>query len=121
MSRLRALDASYLGEYAVVDGRTSYWTLDAIEGAQGVLFQCPLCAAGKPVSEDGLGVEGAHYVLCWFTNPRNATPVPADAEPLPGRWQLEGTSLDDLTLHPSVHLTGPGCGWHGFVKDGDAT
>ncbi len=116
--RLRQLGAEFLGEYS----STGYRRLESIEGAQGVIFQCPKCAEGKPPGEpDGVGFAGAHSVLCWFTNPRNAAAVPVSAFPGPGRWTIEGSSIDDLTLHPSVHLSGAGCGWHGWVKAGDAS
>ncbi|SRR5260221_5112031 len=83
----------------------------SMEEADGVLFLCPACfvANGGPI--------GTHSVLCWFSG----RPVPPDATPGPGRWLASGSSLVDLTLTPSVHLSGEGgCQWHGWVKDGDA-
>lgn len=117
--RLLELDAEFVGEYTSKTHRQ----LESVDGAQGVMFQCPHCAQGLKVGGDERRkwVEGAHYVLCWFANPRNALKVPDDAFPLPGRWTFTGETLDTLTLNPSVHVTGPGCGWHGWVKDGDAT
>ena len=117
--RLRELDATFVAD---VDPATlSSRRQQEIDGAQGVLFQCPKCAAGKPPAPDG-GVQGAHYVLVCFANPRNAPVAPAEYDPNP-RWQMSGTSLDDLTLSPSVNLDVPGatgCRWHGFVTNGDA-
>jgi hypothetical protein len=76
-----------------------------IADAQCVVFQCPQC-----LNTDG------HYVQCWFRE----RGVPDDETP-GGRWIASGTGLSDLTLTPSVHLSGPGgCGWHGFVTDGRA-
>lgn len=76
--------------------------------AHGVMFQCPKCV------KDGCG----HYVICWFTG------VDSAIAPKPGRWNPSGSTLDDLTFVPpgavSVKLNA-GCGWHGLVKDGDAT
>lgn len=69
--------------------------------AQGVWFECPGCQG--------------HRVLVWFAG----RGVPDEEQPSP-RWQVSGTSLDDLTLHPSINLPGAGCGWHGWVKDGEA-
>jgi hypothetical protein len=127
--RLRDLDGHFVGEWA----ERSYRVLLTVEGAQGLLFQCPLCSVGKTRGpragravdardEGRTWAEGAHYVLCWFTNPRNAARVPDDAFPIPGRWNFTGESIDDITFvgpqAASVHLSGPGCGWHGFVKDG---
>lgn len=68
--------------------------------ADGVYFTCPKCPNG-------------HGVLCWF-----AGRVPAELSPGPGRWTPSGTGIEDLTLTPSVHLIGEGCGWHGWVRNG---
>ena len=84
--------------------------------AHGIKFLCPKCYAanGGPV--------GTHSVICWSAD-RGAP----DAErPGPGRWALHGTGYSDLTLDGergksrSVLLTG-GCGWHGFITNGDVT
>lgn len=127
--RLRDLSGEFVGKY---DPATrSHTRQDSLDGAQGVMFQCPKCASepgcgpgtGEP---DGKGCRGVHYVLCWFANPRNAPRVPDDAEPKPGRWYVatESTGLDDLTFTGpgacSVLLMG-GCNWHGFIRNGDAT
>jgi hypothetical protein len=121
--RLIDLDAYFIGE---LKPDRSYRRLDSIEGAQGVIFQCPKCAQGKETGEeDGRRfVVGAHYVICWFNNPRNAPPVPPEMLPGPGRWNMAGSSLDDLTfVGPGAYsvLLTSGCGWHGFVTNGDAT
>lgn len=82
--------------------------------AQGIIFLCPKCFEVQG------GQIGTHSVICWFAN----CGVPDDLDPKPGRWNPAGTGYDDLTFVPpgpvSVLLLG-GCGWHGFVKDGDAT
>ena len=89
--------------------------VDRLEEADGVWFLCPKCYAANG------GRIGTHAVLCWFVGR-----VPDDVDPKPGRWTPIGTGLRDLTFVPSagrtqsVLLTG-GCGWHGFVVDGDAT
>jgi hypothetical protein len=88
------------------------WTeVDRIEDADGVMFLCPKCylANGGPI--------GTHMVICWDPS------VPPEISPKPGRWNLVGTSLDDLSLQAnssSVLLTS-GCQWHGFVTNGEAT
>lgn len=123
--RLTDLDARFLGRYRVEDGHACYSEVDSLDEAQGVIFQCPKCAAGcERGEEDGRRFAiGAHSVLCWFANPRTGVRVPDDADPKPGRWYAAGTSLDDLTFTGpgacSVLLTS-GCGWHGFVSNGDA-
>lgn len=120
--RLRDLNAKFLKVITL----TSHRCIDTLADADGVMFQCPQCAAlCEPFEEDGeRGFRGAHYILCWFRHRPN---VPDDLEPGPGRWTPEGTSLDDLTFVPgnppmpcSVQIT-TGCGWHGFVSNGDAS
>jgi hypothetical protein len=119
--KLTDLDARFLRW----DDARSWQTVDILAEASGVIFQCPKCAEGKERGEeDGRRfVRGAHSVICWFVGK-----VPDDADPKPGRWTPSGTGLDDLTFVPgdppraiSVLLTGPGCGWHGFVRQGEAT
>lgn len=121
--KLRDLDGEFVGRVSIAP--KVYSRLADIDGAQGVLFQCPLCSTGKPPGEGG-GFAGAHYVLICFANPRNAEPAPAEFDDNP-RWTMEGTSLDDITLSPSVNLNVPNekgeppmCRWHGWVKNGDA-
>lgn len=80
-----------------------YRKTDELAKADGVTFLCP-----KGCS---------HYVGVWFSG-RGATPA---EEPGPARWSVSGTSLADMTLSPSINLTGPGCGWHGFVTGGEVT
>ena len=129
--KLRDLDAKFVGKLNA-DG--SFFELDdVIDGAQGVLFQCPHCAAGKATGADDAAhhyVEGDHYILIWFVNPNNAPRVPDNITPLP-RWTYSGTGIDDLSLTPSVDLSkgdpthgikpDPKCMWHGHVTNGDAT
>lgn len=81
-----------------------------LQDADGVLFLCPLCYRTNN------GKIGTHSVLCWFRGR-----VPDDRHPGPGRWDVTGTSIDDLSLSPSIQLLGGGCSWHGFVTNGDAT
>lgn len=93
-------------------GRPNIEYVDSLQEADGVWFLCPKC-----FSANG-GEVGTHMVGCWFVGK-----VPDWVEPNPGRWNPSGTGLADLTFVPpgaiSVLLTS-GCGWHGFVKDGDA-
>lgn len=122
--RLRDLDAQFI---AHVNAATrSSRRQDSIDGAQGIMFQCPKCAEGKERGEeDGRRfVRGAHYILVCFANPVNAPVAPAEYDKNP-RWQMSGSSIDDLTLMPSINLDIPGvehdgCRWHGWVKNGDA-
>lgn len=108
MTRLVDLDATFV---RLDNPRGDFTEVAAIGEAQGVMFDCPKC--------------GGHSIVCWS----RSRGVPDDIEPGPGRWKLEGAGLEDLTLNAdppsgarSVDLSrsGVGCGWHGFVTDGDA-
>lgn len=116
MTRLVDLEAKFI-RHDMRDGRTYHVAVSSIGEAQGVQFLCPKCFAanGGPV--------GTHAVICWS----RSRGVSDDVEPGPGRWKMDGASLDDLTLNAdppgtarSVQLNG-GCEWHGFVNNGDAT
>jgi hypothetical protein len=112
MPRLKDLEAELLWQLSPTKSfRTDCPTLAE---AQGVLFLCPVCFAKNK------GSVGTHSVICWF-NDRGVLP---DVTPGPGRWNPTGTCLDDLSFGPpgafSVWLNGEGCGWHGFVKNGEA-
>lgn len=104
--RLSALEAEFL--LLKDDGSREH--VDFAQ-AQGVMFLCPLCF------ERNGGNVGTHAVAVWF----RGRDVPDSETPGPGRWEASGTSIEDLTLSPSVHLTSQhGCGWHGWVKNGAA-
>lgn len=74
-----------------------------VEQADGIMFLCPKC-----FKENG-GPVGTHQVVCWKPH------VPQSTAPTPGRWTMTGTGFADLTLHPSVNVTGD---WHGWIKAG---
>lgn len=119
MPKLIDLDGRFL-KLLQPDGKLMQ-RVDFLAEADGVIFQCPKCAATcEAGEEDGRHFfRGAHSVICWFVGK-----VGDDVDPKPGRWVPSGTGLDDLTFvgpaAASVLLTGPGCGWHGFVKNGIA-
>lgn len=111
--RLRDLDARFLKR---VDNE-HFNHVDSLAEADGICFLCPLCFSKNN------GPVGTHSVICWFVGH-----VPDDLDPKPGRWTPAGSGIDDLTFVPgnppravSVLLTGNGCGWHGFIRGGDAT
>lgn len=111
---LRCLEARFVRH---TSPQGSYAIEPTIESADGICFVCPLCwLALKDSNYDpNVGVRGVHHVLCW--RPR----VPAGVSPGPGRWDLHGTGLNDVTLvagSSSIHLQG-GCGWHGYVRNGE--
>lgn len=107
---IRACDGS--GDCITVSPHTEHEYLvpvDAIADADGIWLDCPVCfqANGGPV--------GTHAIICW--RPR----VPAEVFPKPGRWEFEGTGIDDLTLvagSSSILLTGEGCGAHFHIRNG---
>lgn len=103
--KLLDLDACFVAKADFSTG--SYHEQQEMNGAQGVLFDCPKCRR--------------HSVLCWFRNPISAPKVPDSFEPNGGRWEVSGTNFTDLTLKPSVNLEPHGCQWHGFVTNGDAS
>ncbi len=115
MTKLTDLDAKFI-RYERRDGHQYFVFVKTIEEAQGVEFLCPKCFAING------GAVGTHAVICWS----RSRGIADDVDPGPGRWKLDGTSLDDLTLNAdppsgarSVQLNG-GCAWHGFVINGDA-
>lgn len=114
MPTLKELEADFV-MLEQLTPQTIYRRVASLADAHGLLFLCPKCFV------DNKGKVGTHSVLCWFVGK-----VPDDLTPKPGRWTPQGTCLDDLTFVPSpghsnsVLLTGAGCGWHGFVKNGCA-
>lgn len=90
--------------------RPGHWRrLSRKTAAAGIFFLCPACyrANGGPV--------GTHGVICW--EPR----VPQSEVPGPGRWHMNGSSLDNLTLRASsssVVVRGCPNGAHFFVRNG---
>lgn len=104
MSTLRELEARFLKR----EDSHSFKNVDTLSEADGVIFLCPKCFLANG------GSKGTHGVICW--NPS----VPQDTSPTPGRWNLVGSSLDDLSLvagSSSVQLNG-GCSAHFHVTNG---
>ena len=95
---------SYEGE-----GARRWAHVDELAGADGVIFLCPVCYIANG------GRVGTHSVICW--RPR----VPQSINPVPGRWEFEGASLEDLTLvaGSSSVLLMDGCRAHFFVRAGE--
>lgn len=112
--RLADLDPQFLC-YAPEGDKVIWHTVETIEQAQGIRFLCPKCFG------ENNGPVGTHGVVCWS----RSRGVPDDARPGPGRWLMLGTGFHDLTLNAdppstarSIQLNG-GCGWHGYVTNGD--
>lgn len=112
MVKLTELEPEWLR--VVMEGR---WREVPMAEAQGLLFLCPKCFVANG------GAVGTHSVICWS----RSAGVSDDEPPKPGRWTWHGTGFEDLTLESdppggsrSVLLTG-GCGWHGFITNGEVT
>ena len=110
--KLSELEATFLKIIPQADDRQVYEMLGSErKGADGIQFLCPKCFKANN------GKVGTHAVICWFIG------TPAHIEPQPGRWNPQGSNLDDLTFigprAASVLLTS-GCKWHGFIKNGTA-
>jgi hypothetical protein len=90
-------------------GAGRWKTVRDMKRADGVQFLCPTC-----FQKNG-GPRGTHLVICWRPH------ISQSMTPRPGRWQLQGTSLEDLTLvagSSSVQIKG-GCNAHFFVRNGE--
>lgn len=82
----------------------------------GLTFDCPCASCTEKRKQDP---ESAFYhsVVVMFQNP-------LDGQPFGGEhayWKREGDTFETLTLTPSI-LKNPergGCGWHGWVKNGE--
>lgn len=79
----------------------------------GVIFDCPC----------GNHDEG-HQCYVPFANPLDGGP-PTDPGGWHGSggWQRTGDTFDTLTLTPSIYRREDlgGCGWHGFITNGEVT
>jgi hypothetical protein len=97
--------------YKIVEPGKLHQEVDVLTDAQGVWFLCPKC-----FEANGRNNIGVHGVICWFRD----RGVPDTEDPRPGRWVVSGSSYTDLSLSPSILLTS-GCGWHGYVTNGNVT
>ena len=83
--------------------------VESVDKAEGLWFCCPKCY------EVNGGTTDVHRVFVWFAD----RDVPEYEKP-ETRFSVSGTSLDDLTLNPSIILTDNPCRWQGFVTCGSA-
>lgn len=96
--------------------RYEFHNIDTPAEADHIMFLCPLCF------EKNSGPSGTHRVMTSFAG-RNIPDEAGsrDSTGAPSRWTIiSGTSLDDLSLSPSILLDASrkpeeGCHWHGFV------
>lgn len=115
--RLTALDPHFL-ILAPPGADYSYRETDAIAEAQGVMFLCPVCFVANH------GAVGTHRIICWS----RSRGVPDEMDPKPGRWSLDGSGYQDLTLNGdppgaarSVLLQTAPCAAHFHVTAGEVT
>jgi hypothetical protein len=90
----------------------TFSVVENIADADRVSFLCPKC-----FSDNG-GKVGTHRVAIDFIG--RGTPDDArmhNDHGQPVRWSFQGSSLEDLTLGPSILIL-HGCAWHGFVEQG---
>jgi len=87
---------------------------DEFKGADGIEFLCPKCFA-----ENG-GEVGTHLIQVFFAGGDAPDTLGHDSEGKTVRWNALGSGFDDLTLTPSIYVK-VGCGWHGFVTNGEVT
>lgn len=87
----------------------SWFRVQSKDQADGIQFLCPKCFKANN------GPEGTHSIICW------APQVSSNLSPRPGRWTMEGTDFNNLTLKAkssSVQLTG-GCEAHFHIINGE--
>lgn len=77
--------------------------------AHGIRFLCPKSIASHS------GKVGAHSVQIYFVGSQVPNHIGVNAKGDAVRWTASGTSLDDLSLSPSIQEQDNICGWHGFV------
>lgn len=80
-----------------------------LAGAQGLFLFCP---CGYP----GPNAKRAHGLLVPFTT--CPAVIVRDRNGGAPKWSATGTSLADLTVHPSVDVDTPSC-WHGWIVSGE--
>jgi hypothetical protein len=93
-----------------ITAEDSWHEVESIAEADGICFLCPVCFVQNK------GNVGTHSIICWKPH------VPQMQTPGPGRWELIGTSLADVTFRAgssSVFLTTAPCKAHFFVRNGE--
>lgn len=88
------------------------------EQAQGILLWCP-CGYHDRVRfpMDGARPHGLLVVFADRGAPADFGPYSKSKKSRP-RWNVVGSSLDNITCTPSVAVGDPEC-WHGFITNGE--
>jgi hypothetical protein len=88
-----------------------------LDKAQGIHFLCPKCFAAN-----GKSNYGVHYVEVTFKDrgvPDSEGTHNKSGKPV--RWNVSGNDFSNLSTQPSILLEGEGCGWHGFITNGEVS
>lgn len=107
--RLSGLLRGFLQRYV---GNGTFERIDSLREADAVRFLCPRC-----LSANG-GPRGTHPIRIDFADravPDDFCNKNSDGKAV--RWRVSGSSLEDITLAPSILIQGHCC-WHGFVENG---
>jgi hypothetical protein len=89
--------------------------VDLLAQAQGVQFLCPKCF------QQNSGSVGTHWYQVTFADRGVGDEHGSHGtDGKPTRWQVSGSGYHDLTVYPSIQLLG-GCGWHGWIQNGEVT
>ena len=83
--------------------------VDSFSGADGISFLCPKSFAQNH------GNQGTHRIQVYFVGSSVPSHLGRNKNGETVRWKANGSSLDDLSLTPSIQEEDPTCGWHGFV------
>lgn len=113
--RYRKEDGHEIKTFATADTDGSFTVPVPFGEAQGIEFLCPLCFAKNA------GPVGTHY--CDVTFADRGVPDDLGTHNKEGkavRWTVSGDTFENLTTTPSILIEG-GCGWHGFITNGEVT
>jgi hypothetical protein len=95
----------------------------AFDEAQGLMLWCP-CGFSDPRYQGDGG--RPHAILVPFANgpggpchPEHG-PTSSRGDGARPRWTVTGSSLEDLTITPSIAVASPEC-WHGYITAGLVT
>lgn len=106
------LSDSWFEAYFITDGSVPGMKrrhVATLAEAQGLVLFCP-CQ---------YGTDQGHGLVVPFKNApeHNFGVVARDGITRP-KWETTGSSLDDLSLNPSVDVGTPSC-WHGWIQNGE--
>lgn len=93
----------------------AFWPVPFLSMAHCVWYDCPKCTIANG------GPRGTHRVRTIFAGSPVPPHIGVNLEGKTVRWQVaSGSGFNDLSLSPSILLQG-GCGWHGFITNGEVS